>query len=83
MRPHDERRRVYCSVCALDALKQQFRKGPGTSPPEFQVVSAGEVQDLGDNFWQVSRAHVVFDGASLCMFHMGAALAEEFGDAQS
>jgi len=76
---------LYCSVCAWEAIQQHFIvKGRGHKPPEFVAVSSGEVHERARDVWEVPRARVVFDGASLCLFHMSTRLAEQTtGDSAS
>ena len=72
----DESSYLYCSVCAWDAIQQHLKKR-GEKPAEFIAVPSGEVQERARGVWEVPRAHVVFDGASLCLFHMGARLTDQ------
>ena len=69
---------LYCSVCAWEASRQHFIvTGRGQNPPDFVAVSSGEVEERSPGVWEVPRAHVVYGGASLCLFHMGTALADQ------
>ena len=73
----DESSYLYCCVCAWDAIQQHLKKRGEKKPAELIPVSSGEVQERARGVWEVPRAHVIFDGASLCLFHMGARLADQ------
>jgi hypothetical protein len=74
----DDSTPLYCSVCAWEAIQQHFIvEGRGHKTPEFVAVSSGEVRKRARDVWEVPRARVVFDGASLCLFHMGTRLADQ------